>query len=37
MRRIVDKYILLGEKTKALDLLLATNVNDPNYYTDALK
>lgn len=37
MRRIVDKYILLGEKMKALDLLLATNVNDPNYYTDALK
>lgn len=37
MRRVVDKFILLGEKTRALDLLLATNVNDPNYYTDALK
>jgi hypothetical protein len=37
MRRVVDKFILLGEKAKALDLLLATNVNDPNYYTDALK
>uniref|UniRef100_A0A2S2NNV8 WD repeat-containing protein 11 n=1 Tax=Schizaphis graminum TaxID=13262 RepID=A0A2S2NNV8_SCHGA len=37
MRRVADKFILLGEKTRALDLLLATNVNDPNYYTDALK
>lgn len=37
MRRVIDKYIILGEKTRALDLLLATNVNDPNYYTDALK
>lgn len=37
MRRVVDKFILLGEKTRALDLLLATNVNDPHYYTDALK
>ncbi|XP_050546910.1 WD repeat-containing protein 11-like isoform X2 [Daktulosphaira vitifoliae] len=37
MRRVVDKFMLLGEKTKALNLLLATNVNDPNYYTDALK
>ncbi|VVC35482.1 Hypothetical protein CINCED_3A000598 [Cinara cedri] len=37
MRRVVDKFILLGEKTRALDLLLATGVNDPHYYTDALK
>lgn len=37
MRRVADKFMLLGEKTKALDLLLSTNVNDPNYYTDALK
>lgn len=37
MRHVVDKYILLGEKTRALNLLLATNVNDANYYTDALK
>lgn len=37
MRRVVDKFILLGEKTRALNLLLSTNVNDPNYYTDALK
>lgn len=37
MRQVVDKFILLGEKTRALDLLLATNVNDPHYYTDSLK
>lgn len=37
MRQVVDQFMLLGEKTRALDLLLATNVNDPNYYTDALK
>lgn len=37
MRRVVDQFMLLGEKTRALDLLLATSINDPNYYTDALK
>uniref|UniRef100_A0A146LNG3 WD repeat-containing protein 11 n=1 Tax=Lygus hesperus TaxID=30085 RepID=A0A146LNG3_LYGHE len=36
-QRVVEKLILLGEMDRAVQLLLETDIDNPNYYGDAIK
>ncbi|KAL1122656.1 hypothetical protein AAG570_002983 [Ranatra chinensis] len=36
-QRVVERLILLGEMDRAVQLLLETDIDNPNYYTDAIK
>lgn len=36
-QKVVERLILLGEMDKAVQLLLETDLDNANYYTDAIK
>lgn len=36
-QRVVERLILLGEMDRAVQLLLETDIDNPSYYTDAIK
>ncbi|XP_014255055.1 WD repeat-containing protein 11-like [Cimex lectularius] len=36
-QKVVEKLILLGETDRAVQLLLETDIDNPNYYSDAMK
>ncbi len=36
-QRVIERLILLGETDRAVQLLLETDFNNPNYHTDAIK
>ena len=36
-QRVVQRLILLGEMDRAVQLLLETDIDNANYYTDAIK
>ncbi|XP_063221643.1 WD repeat-containing protein 11-like [Bacillus rossius redtenbacheri] len=36
-RKVIEQLILLGEMDRAVQLLLETELDNPNYYTDAIK
>lgn len=36
-QRVIERLILLGEMDRAVQLLLETDFNNPNYYADAIK
>lgn len=36
-QRVVERLILLGEMDRAVQLLLETDLDNPNYYTDGIK
>lgn len=36
-KKVIQELILLGETDRAVQLLLETELENPNYYTDAIK
>jgi hypothetical protein len=36
-KKVIEQLILLGETDRAVQLLLETEMENPNYYTDAIK
>ena len=36
-KKVIEQLILLGEMDRAVQLLLETELENPNYYTDAIK
>lgn len=36
-KKVIEQLILLGEMDRAVQLLLETEIENPNYYTDAIK
>ena len=36
-KKVIEQLILLGEMDRAVQLLLETELESPNYYTDAIK
>lgn len=36
-QHVIERLILLGETDKAVQLLLETDFNNPNYHADAIK
>lgn len=36
-KRVIQQLLLLGQSDRAVQLLLETDLNNPEYYTDAIK